>query len=50
MYKDTDRYAFTNKWMEQDFEKLQILVEKTQKEINKKEKTDDKCKRSESSN
>lgn len=50
MYKDTDRYAFPNKWVEQDFEKLQILVEKAQKERNKKEKADDRRKRSESSN
>lgn len=49
MYKDTDRYAFPDKWMEQDFEKLQILVEKAQKEI-KRRKQDDRRKRSKSSN
>jgi hypothetical protein len=40
MYKDTDRYTFPNKWVEQDFEKLQILVEKAQKEKEKKDVTE----------
>lgn len=31
MYKDADRYAFPNKWMAQDFEKLQDLCEACKK-------------------
>ncbi len=41
MYKDTDRYAFPNKWIEQDFEKLQALCEECKKI--KRERTAENC-------
>ena len=58
MYKDTDKYAFPNKWIAQDFEKLQDLCEACNKARREKvtencpafeserKKTNDKCKRS----
>ena len=33
---DIDKYALPNKWMADDFEKLQALIEKAQKEKEKK--------------
>lgn len=32
-----DKYALPNKWMAEDFEKLQTLIEKAQKEKEKKD-------------